>query len=234
MPAARRLTLGAALLGLLALVAVSPDAAASVEGTVGFDLVALDEAEIEATVNLTGEQAREIRELADHDDDGEVSALEAAGARTVIDDRLQGPTEAYTLDGNGYENTQASVSTEGLKGPVDRDATVTVDISLEAETQAGAQAPHTFAVHGLPGNLTEDASLALAVQAPEGFVIAEADGLEPADECRATSSSSTGEARVRLVPEDEACPRPVPGPGLGLALAGLAIVVLARRRRLRH
>lgn len=229
------LTLALASVGLLALLALAPSAGAEVEGEIGFDLVSLDEAEIEATLNLTGEEAHALRERADHDDDGHVSALEAAGARMVIDDRLEGPTEAYTLDDEGYENTAASVSTDGLEGPVDANETLRVEASIDAEAQARApQAPHVFAVHGPPGNLTDEATLSVAVHAPEGYVIAEADGLEASDECRAHSSSSTGEARVQLVPEDEACPRPVPAAGLAVALAGLAAASFAAGRRFRR
>ena len=222
----------AAGLAVTALVLIAPHAGAGVEGNASYDLTSLSEADIEAELVLTGEEADRLRERADHDDDGQVSTLEAAGARTVIDDRLQGPTEAYELDGTGYTNEAVSVSTDELSGPVDAEVPVQLDLQIEA-TADPDQAPHTFAVHGLPGNLTESSALTVAVHAPEGYVVAASEGFETMDPCRAEKPPAIDEAHLELEASSGDCSRPIPAASAAMAagLLGLAGLVLRRRDR---
>lgn len=226
----QRLVLALLALGLLGVLAVSPSAGAAVEGEVRYDLVELGEARIEAEVELTGEEARDLRDRADRDDSGDVGSLEAAGARGVIAERLEGPTEAYTMDGNAYENDDAGVDTEGLAGSVNASSPVSLVIEAEASVAPGS-APHTFAVHGLPGNLTDDPTVAYVVQTPEGYAIADAEGFATVEACEARSEPGVDEASVELEAQADACDRPAPAPGLGVGLALAAAAVAARGGR---
>lgn len=229
-PRGRLLVPGLLALGLLGVLAASSGAGAAVEGEVRYDLVEPGETEIEADLELTGEEARELRDRVDRDDSGDVGALEAAGARSVLADRLEGPTETYTMDGNAYENDDASVDTDGLAGPVDSRAPLALAIEAEARVEPGS-APHVFAVHGLPGNLTDDANLTYVVNAPEGYAIADAEGFATVEACVARSEPGVDEASVELEARAEACERPVPAPGVGVALAIAAAAVVARGGR---
>lgn len=233
MRASRHLSFSASLLalGLLAILAVSPSAGAAVEGEVRYDLGAPGEMRIEAEVTLTGEEAHDLRERVDRDDSGDVGALEAAGARSVLADRLEGPTEAYAIDGNGYENEDASVSTDGLEGSVNETSPLALTIEAEAHAATG-EAPHTFVVHGLPANLTDDANLTYVVLAPEGYAIADTHGFATVDACQARSEPGVDEARVELVAQADGCERGTPALGVaaGLIAAAAAAWVSGARR----
>lgn len=220
---------GLVALALLASAVLVPGARAGVEGEVRFDLVGLEEAEIDARLTLDGEAAQRLREQVDDDGDGEVGELEAAGAGSVIVERVKGPTEAYTLDGHAYENALTTVRTDGLAGPANRTSPVTVELAPDARAEAG-QPPHVFAVHGAPASLPGDAELAYTVRAPEGYVLADADGFVLEDACHARSPPGEANASVRLVPKAEACDRPIPAPGAGALAVLAAAAALAERR----
>lgn len=223
------------LLGLILLAGallVLPSAQAGITGEAVYDLVSLEEAEIDVELELTGSTASQLRALADDDEDGQVSSLEAAGAEVVIGDRLEGPTDAYTLDGAAYTIERTSVAIDGLKGPVDNRDSLAVDLGLEASVQPG-QGPHLFAVHGVPVDLGEDPRLSHRVLSPPDHVIVHAEGLSGEDPCQRASQPGTRNLTVELEAAQGECPRPIPAPSLASLLlgAGLAARLLATRSR---
>lgn len=200
-----------------------PTAGAEITGEVRYELASPEEAEIEGTLNLTGEAASDLRERVDRDDDGEVGSLEAAGARSVLDERLQGETDAYTLDGANYTNEEVRVSTEGLKGPVEANTTLRLDVTIRAQTRTGS-APHVFAIHGPPTDLADDAEVTHVVVAPEGYRVAEAEGFAEVETCAARTDPGVMNASLELEAHEGACSRPNAMPAGGAAVVGTAIV----------
>lgn len=222
-----RLVSALALTALL--VSLTPSAAAAIEGEVRVDLYALDEAGIEADLTLTDTEAEELRQRADHDDDGEVGSLEVAGAERALGDRFEGETEAYTLDGNSYRIGGASVDTEDLRGEVNRSLPVAMTIEAEARVSPGS-APHTFAIDGFPAGVPGETAVAHVVTAPGGYGVAETEGFAEEDTCQARTAPGTERASLELE-TGEACSQQTPlGPAAGL-LAGVAAAVSASRRR---
>lgn len=226
-PPDRRLRL--ALACTVALLLAVPTAAAGIEGEVRFDLTSLEEAQVQAELNLTGAEADELRERADRDDDGEVGALEAAGAEEVLGDRFEGETEAYRLDGNAYEISSAGVDVDGLEGPTDRETPVALDVEAEASASAGS-APHTFAVRGQLTDVSGETAVAHTVLAPDGYRIAETDGFAQREDCRAHAGAGTENATATFERADDGCSNGIPAPGFAAAVAGLVLASLATRR----
>lgn len=218
------------VLAAVALVLV-PSAGAGIAGEISYRLASVEEVDVEASLELTGEVAGDLRERADDDGDGEVSSLEAAGAEIVLDGRLEGETGAYTLDGNRYTNERVSVGSDGLAGPVDQDAGLELEITAEARASAG-QRPHTFAVHGLPVELTETDEVVHEVRVPGGHRIAEAEGFALVEDCNARTEPGQANASLAFEAREGACERPVPtGGSLPALLAALVAAFSVSRRR---
>lgn len=224
---ARRIVLGLALLLLAG--ACLPTASAAVEGEVRFTMTSLEEAGIEATLELIGAQAEDVRQRADHDGDGEVGALEEAGAEQVLGDRLEGDTDAYALDGTPYTVEAAGVDAEDLRGPANRSTPVTLHVEAEAQASPG-EAPHTFELDGLLAGVDGESKVAHAVTVPEGYRVGETTGIAEDDGCTARTEPGTTNASVELSPADGACPQGIPAPGLGVAITAVAAVALVSRR----
>lgn len=223
---ARRIALGLALVGLA--LACLPTASAAVEGEVRFTMTSLEEATIEATLDLTGAQAEQVRDRADHDGDGEVGALEEAGAEQVLGDRLEGESDAYALDGTAYTVEAAGVDAEDLRGAVNRSSPVTLHVEAEARTRPGS-APHVFELDGLLAGVDGESKVAHAVTVPEGYRVGETTGIAEDDGCTARTEPGTTNASVELRRADGACPQGIAAPGLGVAIVAIAAVALLFR-----
>lgn len=226
---ARRLALLAALAALAA--ASLPTASAAVEGEIRVTMTSMSEADIQATLDLTGEQADELRARADHDGDGEVGALEEAGAEVALGDRFEGATGAYTLDGSPYTVHAAGVDAEGLRGPADTTSAITLHVDARATTNPGS-GPHVFEISGPPSSLSGDTRLVHAVTVAQSHRVGETEGFAGDDGCRAWTAPGASNASVELVYDRGACPQGVPAPG-GAAVIGavLLVAVLCGRER---
>lgn len=208
MPRAARSITTLAALAALALLGLASPAQAAIEGEVHVDLLSLEEATLEADLELTDEQADELRARADRDDDGEVGSLEAAGAGEVLADRFEGETEAYALDGNPYTVEGASVDTEDLQGDTNRSVPVGLTVEAEAHVSPGS-APHTFAVDGLLAGVSGETLVAHTVRAPGGYEIGDTDGFAQEGDCRASTDPGTEQASLTFETGD-ACSRESP------------------------
>lgn len=221
--------LGAIALALVMVAAVAPGAAAGVEGELTYDLGTLDEARVEASVSLSGEDASELRAWADLDGNGHVSGLETAEAYARVEDELLTPNGTYRVDGISYEPSAVRMSLDGLNGEVGARWPVTLTVSIEAQidVEDGQQA-HMFTLQAPPVALSQQGSFEVAVQAPEGYVIGEVQGLEKADDCQAHGSTPNGNLAVELVPAEGACPRLATDSGFaGVAVLFIVVAIAA-------
>lgn len=216
-------------LALLALAAASlPTASAAVGGEIRVTMTSMSQAEIQATLDVTGEQADELRERADDDGDGEIDAVEETGAEMALGDRFEGPTGAYTLDGSPYTVHAAGVDAEGLRGPAEATSAVTLHVDARATTSPGS-APHVFEVSGPPSSLSGDTRLVHAVTVAQSHRVGETEGFAGDDGCRAWTAPGASNASVELAYDRGACPQGVAGPGAAAAI-GAALVVAGLRR----
>lgn len=200
-----------------------PSAAAQLGGHLTYDLESLEEMRIEGPVNATGELAFELRNRTDRDDDGEVGALEAAGAAMAIEDELEGPAEGTRLDGETYTFEDVDVGIEGLEGPVDDRSPVEIDVEVEARVEPASGSSHVLELAEPFESLASEARIGVDLRAPEGYAIVDAEGLQAVSECHARSPPGPVRANVTLEARSEACPDAVPG----LGAAGAALAVLA-------
>lgn len=158
-----------------------------------------------------------------------MGALEAAGARQLLGEQLEGQTEAYTLDGTSYTIDEASVDTGRLAGHVDQAGPVGLTVGADASASAGS-APHTFAIHGLLTGISGETAVAHTVVPPEGYRLADEQGFAEHEDCQARTQPGTENASLELEARESACPQGTAGPGAGLALAGCLIAAGFLRR----
>lgn len=220
----------ALLLPVLA-AAGAPTAAGAVEGEIRVTMTSMSEADLQARLDVTGEQADTLRERADHDGDGEIDDLEEAGTELALGDRFEGPTGAYTLDGSPYTVHAAGVDAEGLRGPADATSAITLHVDARATTSPGA-APHVFEIAGPPSSLSGETQLVHAVTVAQSHRVGETEGFVGDDGCRAWTAPGASNASVELDHDRGACPQGVAGPGAAAAIgAVLLVAVICGRER---
>lgn len=219
------------LFALVLLVSASPGAA-RVQGSMTLDLDSLEHAEVDVMATVADEPARGLRERADRDDDGRVEALEADGAALVLEDELQGPTQAYTLDARSSTNEDVDVELADLEGPTDRGGAIEATIEVDVRLAPAGEGNHTLMIVDPFPSVAPNASLGLRVKAPEGSVIAKASGPVETSRCQAHAPPGSPNATVVLSPEQGACPDPIPAWEVPTVVAAVlaAVGVQARWR----
>jgi hypothetical protein len=169
------------VIGVIAVFA-TPGATAGQAETATYKFTALDTMSVDSTDSVSGADAAGIRRQADADSDGQISQAEAdsmkADLKAFIENLSQGPASKFTMDDQGVKSiTVNTLSIDQLVGSVNATQPVVLGakVVLTFKPSTSTAATHTFKE---VTDMEPDKKTTLTVEAPSGFTIQGATGLQ--------------------------------------------------------
>jgi hypothetical protein len=182
-------------------------AGVAMEATVSFDGEGnpFSRLRLDGSITFSGDRAAEFRGALDQDNDGRVSAQEAADAQAVFEAALgEDPSEALgsnlTLDGReGRDGRIEEVAMEGLEGSASSSAPFTVRVVATVAFTPQSGSRHTLRMGGGDAQEPQAESFRIVFQAPPGYAIQSTTGMPAGSELSPDKTRFT----VTRIPEGE-------------------------------